>query len=249
MDQRKLQPQQKEYISSVDGKKDVYFVREAGKGKDCIVFLHGHGGHGDQIFTHSKLETVRNFLAEKTVNIISPELRGNAWMNPAAVSDLAEILLREKENLQFRKCIFASASMGGTGALIFGMCHPEMLDALIVLGGVSDLRRYREWCAAGDLAIHREIAAAITAGYTEDDLTLHSVWAHPERLTMPLRFYHSVADRVMPVSEMRYLREKMKDSADAGFVEVPALEVAPDWWSDHDAPVAYFAEALCEFLA
>ena len=66
---------------------------------------------------------------------------------------------------------------------------------------------------------------------------------------LPLRFYHSTADRVMPVSEMLHLRDKMSDGADAEFVEVPALKEAPDWWSDHDAPVAYFAEALREFLA
>ena len=53
----------------------------------------------------------------------------------------------------------------------------------------------------------------------------------------------------MPVSEMLHLRDKMSDGADAEFVEVPALKEAPDWWSDHDAPVAYFAEALREFLA
>ena len=62
MDQKQLQPRQKEYISSVDGKKDIYFVHEAGKGRDCIVFLHGHGSHGDQIFTNPKLENMRSTL-------------------------------------------------------------------------------------------------------------------------------------------------------------------------------------------
>ena len=68
-----------------------------------------------------------------------------------------------------------------------------------------------------------------------------------ERLSMPLRFYHSVADRVIPVSEMRALQKKMKNCSNAVFAEVPALKETRNWWDDHDAPIAYFATVLDEF--
>ena len=241
-------PQKVIYTSAVDGRTDWYLRTDAGNGKNCVVFLHGHGSDGNQLFSRPDMKPHLEFLNRIGASIISPNLRENAWMNPAAVADLAMILQQEKAQMQFQRCIFASASMGGTGALIFACRHPELVDALVVLGGATSLRRYREWCAQGDLPIHKDIRDAIDATYSEDDLELHDVCAHASTLSMPLRFYHSVADRVIPVCEMKELQRRMAGMTNARFTEVPPLAEAPNWWSNHDAPLAYFETALLDLL-
>jgi pimeloyl-ACP methyl ester carboxylesterase len=213
-----------------------------------VVILHGHGAHGDQFFSSEKLAAEVEFLTASKLSIITPNLRDNAWMNPGAVTDLAMILTRERERMQFDKCIFACASMGGTGALIFAMQHPELVDGVAALGAASSIRRYRNWCADGDLPIHKNIMEAIDAGYDECTFDAHDVCAHAGRLTMPLRFYHSAADRVIPVSEMHALRTAMAGMENAEFVEVPPLAEAPNWWSDHDTPAEYFCTAVTDIL-
>lgn len=243
-----MSPQKIEYCSSVDGSRDWYFARSAGAGCDCVVILHGHGAHGDQFFSTEKLAAQVEFLTGANLSVITPNLRDNAWMNPAAVSDLEMILTRERDRMKFGKCIFASASMGGTGALIFALRHPELVDGVAALGAASSIRRYRNWCAGGELPIHKNIMAAIDAGYDENSFAAHDVCAQAARLTMPLRFYHSAADRVIPVSEMHALRSAMAQMDNAEFVEVPPLAAAPYWWSDHDTPVEYFCTAVTDIL-
>ena len=244
-----LSPEKITYTSKVDSAADWYMRHCAGNGRDCVVILHGHGSNGDQFFSRPDQAGNMAYLAGLDVNIICPNLRDNAWMSPAAVTDLADILTREKTDMQYRKIIFLCASMGGTGALIFAAQHPELADAVIVMGGATSIRRYRDWCAAGDLKIHQDIKNAIDSNYDEAAFAAHDVCCHADKLAMPLRFYHSVADRVIPVSEMYALQTAMAGLSNAEFTAVPPLSEAPNWWNDHDAPLAYFKTALDEILS
>ena len=243
-----VSPQKIEYVSAVDGYRDWYCAYDAGAGRDCVVVLHGHGADGEQFFTREGLAEQVKFLVDSRLSIISPDLRGNNWMNPVAAADLMGILQQERERMKYRKCIFVSASMGGTGALIFAMLHPEMVDGVAALGAASSIRRYRNWCAGGDLPVHKRIQEAIDAGYSESGFAAHDVCTGFARLTMPLYFYHSAADRVIPVSEMHALRERMAGIPNAEFTELPPLAEAPEWWSDHDTPVGYFNKAVTDIL-
>lgn len=248
MDNHSHIPQKVDYVSEVDGKSDWYMRCDAVKGGDCVVVLHGHGSKGDQLFTRPDQTPIREFLERIGANVISPNLRDNAWMNPAAVSDLTRILEMERSRMQFRRCFLASASMGGTGSLIFAMRHPEMVDGLVILGAATSIRRYRKWCATGDLPIHQEIRKAINANYTDEAMTANDVCDHAASLTMPLYFFHSQADRVIPISEMRELQRRMAGMSNAHFTELPPLQDAPNWWSDHDAPIQYFIPAMQEVM-
>ena len=239
-----LHPQRIDFVSSADGASDWYLRHAAGPERDCVVVLHGHGAHGDQLFSRADQAAQVEFLSELGCNVISPNLRDNAWMNPRAAADLAEILCTEKTRMRYRRCILAGGSMGGTGALIFAVRHPELVDGLAVMGAATSIRRYRNWCAEGELPIHRAIMAAIDAGYDAESLDRHDVCKAAERLTMPLRFYHSVADRVIPVLEMRELRRQLAGCATARFTELPPLAEAPHWWSDHDTPLQYLSAAV-----
>ena len=44
-----IEPEKIVFNSSVDGKGDYFMLHRAGK--DCLVWLHGHGSHGEQPFT------------------------------------------------------------------------------------------------------------------------------------------------------------------------------------------------------
>ena len=227
--------------SAVDGLRDRYLLYDAGKGTDCLVYLHGHGADGSQLFTREDIKVNLPLLGELGLSVISPDLRGNAWMCPAAVADLAGILTSCREKYGFRRFVFMGGSMGGTGALIFSVRHPELVSALGVMGGVSKLRRYREALQRRcRLLIHREILDAIEAHYRESEYDLHDVSAQAERLDMPLYFAHGTADGIMPVEEMYDLRDRLDGRPGKFFRAVPR--------GGHDSPLPLFGEILKTLL-
>ena len=234
-----LTPVRVDCTSKVDGKSDYYLLFNAGAGTDCLVNLHGHGSHGDQFFTNQDtperipgLEMVKQLK----LSVIAPNLRDNAWMCPAAVSDLADILNEGRKKYGFQRYYCISGSMGGTGALIFSIRHPELFAAIGVMAGVTNLRRYLDFLRQGDLPIHKEILAAIEAHYSDPDYDLHDVSAQFAKLTIPLFFAHGEADQLMPVTEMYDLRDKLRDRPDAVFRSIPD--------GDHNSPGKLFREML-----
>jgi len=228
------------YTSRVDGSADWYMFHDAGRGTDCLVYLHGHGSTGDQLFTRADIKTQLPLIESLGLSVISPNLRGNAWMCRAAVTDLAELLTDCRDKYGFRRYIFVAGSMGGTGALIFAVRHPELVAALGVLGGATNLRRYREFLRGGNKPIHREILDAIETHYREEDYDPHDVSAQAEKLTMPLVFFHGEADEIMPVTEMYDLRDKLNAKPDAFFRAIPG--------GNHDAPIPEFGKILKRLL-
>ncbi len=229
-----IEPEKIVFNSSVDGKEDYFMLHRAGK--DCLVWLHGHGSHGEQPFTRKDVvEFLWPLLEKYNLSVISPNLRDNAWMSPAAVADLAGILTDAKKEYGFERFIFLCGSMGGTGALIFAAYHPELVDRLGIMGAATDIGRYREFCRTGNHPVHEQLYQAITENYSETDYIRHNVCNMAEKLTMPLCFYHGESDPVMPVSEMTELQKLMPEGAKAVFRSVPG---------EHDAPLAYMNEIL-----
>ena len=236
-----MDPMSVEYTSSVDGFRDRYLFHDAGKNTDCLVYLHGHGSDGSQLFTREDIKVNLPLIEELGLSVISPDLRGNAWMCPAAVADLANILAVCREKYGWKRFVFMGGSMGGTGALIFAVRHPELVDALGVMGGVSKLRRYREALRRRcRLSIHREILDAIEAHYQESEYELHDVSAQAEKLTMPLYFAHGTADGIMQAAEMYDLRDRLDGRPGKFFRAVPH--------GGHDSPLPLFGEILKTLL-
>ena len=234
-------PERIDYTSRVDGTKDWYMFCDAGRGADCLVYLHGHGSTGDQLFTRADIKDRLPLIAEFNLSVIAPNLRGNAWMCPAAVEDLACLLTSAREKHGLRHFVFVSGSMGGTGALIFAVRRPELVDAVGVMGGATNLRRYREFLRHAKLSIHKEILDAIEAHYTESDYDLHDVSAQAEKLAMPLYYAHGKADGIMPVGEMYDLRDKLDGRPGKTFRAIPH--------GGHDSPIPLFGEILSNLLA
>jgi len=233
-------PKKIAYTSKVDGAEDWYMLCDAGRGTDCLVYLHGHGSHGDQLFTREDIKTQLPRIAELNLSVIAPDLRGNSWMDPTVVNDLADILTTCREKYGFRRYVFVGGSMGGTGALIFAVRHPELVDAVGVMGGATKLKRYCEFLRRrGKLSIHREILEAIEAHYTEAAYALHDVSAHAEKLAMPLYYAHGTADGIMPKTEMFDLRDRLENRSGKLFRAIPH--------GGHDSPIPLFGEIL-EYL-
>ena len=225
-----------EYQSAFDGKKDWYLYHDAGPGKTCVVVLHGHGSHGDQLLTRPDLASWGACLERLDVSVVSPNLRDNAWMSPAAAADLKVLLEDGKQRYAWRRIFFGAGSMGGTSALIFAVLHPELVDGLVVLGAATDIGRYRDWVEKQTHPVLREIHEAITSAYCGKNFSEHNVCAHAEKLTMPLYFYHGEADRTIPVSEARNLAERLAGRKNFHYREIKD--------GNHDSPLPFFSEGM-----
>ncbi len=229
-----------DYCSSVDGFEDYAYILPGNNPEFWIVVLHGHGSHGDQLYSRQDIRTAWLEQLRKTgAGIITPNLRDNAWMNPAAVSDMHELIDYLRSEYGLKKTLFFSGSMGGTGSFIYSVLHPEDVDALVVLGAATDLRSYLQWCLTQDKLVAHEIAEAISSSYKEDELEKHSTLLNAAKLTMPVYFIHGGADEIIPVEQARSLAEKLQDKADFFYREIPG--------GNHDSPL-YEIKDLCKII-
>ena len=164
-------------------------------------------------------------------------------MNSAAVEDLAELIRNGRQNMGWGKVFIASGSMGATGALIFGVRHPELIDGIAALGAATDLKRYLEWCVDQPLVVVREsIYNAIRESYgSDEEYEANSVCANANALTMPVFYYHGEADKIIPVSEARALNGILGGKPNFHYKEVPG--------GDHDSPLPFFGEVLDQLLS
>lgn len=224
--------------SAVDGHRDWHLVHRVRNARTCAVILHGHGSTGDQLLTRPDVaEHWTRFLLERNVSILSPNLRGNAWMRESAIADLRQILEAEREKNPWQKLLIISGSMGGTGALIFAMRHPEMVDGVGALGAASDPQNYLDWLEHKSEPILREIRAALLeACPTPESRVKNSVLRHADRLTMPVCYLHGSADATIPVSEARALRAKLAGKPDFFYREIEN--------GNHDSPLSAFPEVF-----
>lgn len=227
-----------DYRSEVDGQADWALVRPPARGLVWLVCLHGHGSHGDQLYTRPDIRErwLPEFL-DRNLGLLTPNLRDNAWMGPAAVRDLDDLLDLVRAEYGATHFLFASGSMGGTGNLIYAALRPANVAGVIARGAASDLASYHAWCRAHQTAkpVLGEIAAAIAAAYGGPPETAgnayaaHSALALAERLTMPLFLSHGAADAVIPVSQTRALVGRLADHPNLVYQEIPD--------GNHDSPL------------
>jgi pimeloyl-ACP methyl ester carboxylesterase len=225
-----------EYASGQDGLRDWALLWPQGSSRLWAVVLHGHGSHGDQLYTREDVR--RAWLAPLQamgLGLLTPNLRDNSWMNPAAAADLHALIEWLRAEWKGERFVFLSGSMGGTGNLIYSMLHPEDSAATVALGAVGDVAAYHAWCMANPLPILREIGQAIESAYggppdgAAAAYRSHDVLRHAGNLTMPLFLSHGEGDQLMPVSQARSLAAALAGSAAFRYREVPK--------GDHDSPL------------
>ena len=164
-----------EYESPVGGLSDWALLRNGREDNDLwVVVLHGHGAAGDQLFTRDDLKPRERQIAELGLGLLCPNLRGNAWMSPAAVDDLHFLLNRVRERRGARRFVFCSGSMGGTGNLIYAIRHPEDVAGVVALCPATDIGSYYAWAAArGDETVIAAIREAFDYEPTITDAPTH----------------------------------------------------------------------------
>lgn len=201
-----------------------------------IVVIHGHGSHGDQLYTRHDLREFWLPVFRKTgAGILTVNLRGNAWMGPAAATDMHDLVVWLRREYDMKKTIFASGSMGGTSNLIYSVLHPEDVSGVVARGAATDMATYYNWCMRQQMPIIQEIRAAIQISYggtPEQQPELyrrHSALANTDRLTMPVFLSHGGADQLIPVEQARSLAKKMTGRENFHYFEIPG--------GNHDSPL------------
>ncbi|NLF29683.1 MAG: alpha/beta hydrolase [Planctomycetes bacterium] len=224
------------YRSPLDGWEDRVFLRlPSGPGRPWVVVLHGHGSLGDQLFVREDIRRAwLPVFVEHDVGILAPDLRGNAWMGPAAEEDLNRQIAAVREAFDVPVFGLVGGSMGGTGVLIYAGLHPEDVGGVVAYCPATDLADLVGSLAAAEKdggEVIGEIRTAIEAAYgpagRSDTYARHSILANHRRLTMPVAVIHGDRDAMIPVSHARRLRERMGPRL--GYREIAG--------GDHDAPL------------
>lgn len=225
------------YHSPQDGLEDWALAWPATDQRNpWVVHLHGHGSTGDQIFTRDDIrEKWLTRYRKLGLGVLSPNLRGNAWMCPEAVNDLHGLLKAVRRNHNVRTFILVSGSMGGTGNLIYSIRHPEDVAAVVALCPVTDIVSYHRWCGEYASASSKEIRQAIETAYcgtpeiAPGRYEPHVVMKNKHCLKMPVFLMHATGDDVIPVQQSRDLYNTLKSRADVEYVEIDG--------GDHDSPL------------
>jgi pimeloyl-ACP methyl ester carboxylesterase len=236
-----------DYRSSADGCEDWALIHPPKNSDTWLVCIHGHGSHGDQLYTREDIrENWLPIFLQNGFGILTPNLRNNAWMNPQAVTDIHDLLEYLRREYGAKRFIFASGSMGGTSNLIYAGLHPEDVSAVIALGAASDLASYVDWCRSKNTGIIKEIADAIEIAYnnqsqaSSDIYKKHSVLQNAAKLTMPIYLSHGNADEIIPVEQSRALAKKLSANNNFIYEEIPN--------GNHDSPLPLMSKAIESIL-
>jgi pimeloyl-ACP methyl ester carboxylesterase len=225
------------YRSILDGVQDWALIwRSFCINNSWIVFLHGHGSSGNQIFTRADIrdEWLTHFR-KNGFGVLSPNLRGNAWMCPEAATDLHLLLEWVRSEYRAKNFYFVSGSMGGTGNLIYSTLYPKDVTCVVALCAVTDIRLYHEWCCFHPGKVIDEIRLAIESAYggSPDQVpgryAKHVVTQHLNHLSMPLFLSHATGDDVIPVEQSRNLHKLLSRSEKLTYTEIAE--------GNHDSPL------------
>ena len=240
--------QRLDYESGADGRRDWALAwAPPGASRRWLVMVHGHGSHGDQLYVRADIrEAWLGRFRELGFGLLTPNLRDNAWMSPAAVADLHALLARVRDEWRAESFVFFSGSMGGTSNLIYAACHPEDVAAAVALGAATDIGAYRQWCRGRRPPVVEAIGDAIEAAYggpperVPAPYAAHRVLGGGVRLSMPVLLAHGELDALMPVEQARALADEMSGAAGFRYIEVAG--------GQHDAPL-FLDEALAWLAA
>ncbi len=245
-----------DYQSPADGQADWALLLPPSQNlQRWLIVIHGHGSNGNQLYLRADIRKywLPNFL-DLGYGILTPTLRGNAWMSPAAVTDLDGIICYLRQEFAAQEFFFISGSMGATSNLIYASLRPENVSGVVARGAVTDLSAYHAFCRLngaapappglppGSLArtatLRNEIADSLEQHYggtPEQQPALYRAHSPLFNCTTlrnkPICLIHGTSDEIMPVSQSRRFAGAMAEEGNFTYCEIPA--------GNHDSPLTF----------
>ena len=231
------------FWSRLDGSREPYLLASPSgerRPRGLAIYLHGHGSGLEQgwiletysgCFARLRLELDRRSLAYATLNY-----RGKtSWMNPAAASDLSQLIDLLRVQLAVERVFLIGGSMGGSSALAFAALHCEKLDGLIALCPAPDIGAFHAWSRTRGNPVSQELADAIEASYGGTPQAVPHLFEQRSSLrhpgtNLPLVVVHGDQDALIPVEPARQF---------TGMRQAMGLPIIYEELTggDHDAPV------------
>lgn len=228
-----------EFDSCTDGRRDAALCLPPKNGNDWIIAIHGHGSHHDQLYTRRDIRDMwLPVFLKLGLGILTPNLRDNDWMGPAAVADMDALVAYIRQTYSAGRLFYHAGSMGGTANLIYAALRPQNVSGITVYGGVSDLADYIPFCRKGekDVPVLKDIADAIIHAYggTPEEVPelykQHSAIYHPHSFDhIPVFFAQGTDDRLMPVAQSRRFAAALADNSLFTYLDIPG--------GNHDSPL------------
>ncbi len=206
------------FKSDFDGSSQSYVLvtpkaNSSGK-RPLVVYFHSLGHGPDELATiKAGSDTLISFLIARGVIIASPTYRGDSWLNPAATSDVTQMIRTIQSRYQVGTVILSGFSMGGTSALIYPLLAPQdiPIGGLVVSSFLSDVAGV--WTEGKNTQVKESLRAAY-GGMPDEKGAIYeerSVVPNLIRLkaTMPIALYVSYTDSMMPVVQQTRLRDAL----------------------------------------
>lgn len=228
------------YTSGVDGIRDRYIIEypKAPPYGPLVLYLHGGLSHAEQGFCDDYdwcFRKLRDEVMRLRGVYVSPEYRGDSWMNAAAEADLTGLIEELRQRFEPDCAIITGGSMGGTSALILASHHPETVRGVVALCPATDMQELYHELHSREELLYRHVAKSIVQAYggtpdeRPDDYYYRSSIRHAGELRMPVVIRHGEADPIIAVTHARKMATALREQGTPViYDEIPG--------GDHDAP-------------
>lgn len=159
------------------------YSRRSGKQWPLILFLHGAGERGEDVWKVAKHGPPKNVVEhpEFPFILVSPQCpEGKTWSNDALLGLLDEVV--KTYAVDKSRVYLTGLSMGGYGTWSLGLAHPEKFAAIVPI------------CGGGE-----RIGVLLASREKLNELKSLGVWA-----------FHGAKDPVVPVEESQRMIEMLK---------------------------------------
>ena len=184
-----------------------------------MVYLHSGLSRAEQGFCHVNgwcCSDLRRDVERMRGVFVSPDYRGDSWLNAAAEADLASLIVDLKMRFEMPKTVLAGGSMGGTAALVFASHHPDLVDGVISVCPASDMVELYDDLITREELMLKQVAKTIREAYKgtpieqPQEYAYRSVINYVNYLKMPIALRHGDQDEILPATHSRRIVDALR---------------------------------------